>query len=430
MIREVYAKELASKDLEERRAFSGKLMAAAMESGDDSAARFVLLKEARDLASSAGDAFAARKAVITLGKFYAIDQTRMLLGTMNLTQAATTNSEALAAAVQVCLNVTETSILADDYPSAIRSISIALTAAEKTKNPLLIDRVKERSRLLQAISLELDSVAKAREILKRDPEDPEACARVGRFLCLYKGDWSGGLPLIAKGAESALKKPAQNDLAAAADGHRRLAAGEDWWELSSSQTWIARKNLQMRAAWWYRQVLAEQTGIHRTSVEKHIEAVELAALAEQNLVPGLTAELFNGTEFKPFAKRRVDEQINFDWGLSAPDAAVGKDNFAIRWTGMIRPPVKGDYELLVLANTGARLWVDEKLLLEKGDLAKSRNGARITVRLNQPLHAFRAEFWDSSGAAHMKLFWRRPGAVKDEVIPASVFFREGLVEAP
>jgi hypothetical protein len=69
-------------------------------------------------------------------------------------------------------------------------------------------------------------------------------------------------------------------------------------------------------------------------------------------------------------------------------------------------------------------------VLENGNLARSRNGARVTVRLDEGLHAIRVEFWDSGGAAHMKLLWRRPGTVKDEVIPPAVFFHEGLVEAP
>jgi hypothetical protein len=97
---------------------------------------------------------------------------------------------------------------------------------------------------------------------------------------------------------------------------------------------------------------------------------------------------------------------------------------------MIRAPESGDYELLVLANSGARIWIDEKLVIENGNLAGRRTGARIVAKLDSSLHAIRVEFWDSGGAARMKLLWRRPGTVSDEVIPASVFFHEGLVEGP
>jgi len=227
-----------------------------------------------------------------------------------------------------------------------------------------------------------------------------------------------------------LTKLAQDDLAASRDARKRLAAGDNWWDLSIGQSWIARKNLRARAAFWYRQIAAELDGLHRSIVEKRIEEVELAALAAQNLSPGLSAELFNSIEFKLLAKRRVDDQINFDWGLAAPDSTLAKDNFAIRWSGVIRAPQQGEYELLVIANSGARIWIDEKLVLENGNLASRRTGARVPVKLDPSLHSMRVEFWDNGGAARMKLLWRRPGTVKDAVIPASAFFHEGLVEGP
>src|SRR5438309_1601268 len=209
----------------------------------------------------------------------------------------------------------------------------AESAAGKTKNSAVIDPVKERRKELLAIFLEYQMVEKAQQHLKRGEEDAEECGRVGRYFCFYKGDWVAGLPLIAKGPENGLKKLAQDDLAAANDPPRRLAIGDGWWELSANQNWLARKHLQARAAWWYRQVLPELGGIHRSIVQKRIEAVELAALAEQNLTPGLASEFFKDMELKQFARRRVDDQINFDWGLDAPDPSVGKDNFSIRWSG-------------------------------------------------------------------------------------------------
>jgi len=81
----------------------------------------------------------------------------------------------------------------------------------------------------------------------------------------------------------------------------------------------------------------------------------------------------------------------------------------------------------MMANTGVKLWVDEKLVFENANLARNRNGARITIKLDEQLHPIRVEFWDTSGTARMKLLWRKPGAVKDEVVPPSVFFHEGLV---
>jgi hypothetical protein len=205
---------------------------------------------------------------------------------------------------------------------------------------------------------------------------------------------------------------------------RQLAVAEGWWDLSQSQPPLIQRNLQGRAVWWYRQVLPQLTGIHRAIVEKRIEAVELEVLRAQNLLPGLMVELFKGIEFKQPVKVRIDEQIDFDWGIESPDPAVPKDNFALRWSGMIRAPATGKYELVILANTGVRIWVDEKLIVDRPNVTRNRNGIRVPAQFDQQLKPIRVEYWDTSGTARMKLHWRIPGGQKDEAIPASAFFHD------
>ena len=38
----------------------------------------------------------------------------------------------------------------------------------------------------------------AMETLKGKPDDPEANLIAGKYLCLAKGDWPNGLPMLAK----------------------------------------------------------------------------------------------------------------------------------------------------------------------------------------------------------------------------------------
>src|SRR5436190_670074 len=78
MVREVFGSQITSKDPSERRAVAQKMVVAAGESADDAAARFVLLREARDVAAGAGDAYVARRAIALMGKSYAVDQTKLI----------------------------------------------------------------------------------------------------------------------------------------------------------------------------------------------------------------------------------------------------------------------------------------------------------------------------------------------------------------
>jgi beta-glucosidase len=86
---------------------------------------------------------------------------------------------------------------------------------------------------------------------------------------------------------------------------------------------------------------------------------------------GLKGEYFNGRDFagKPVLTR-VDPRVAFRWDRGAPadtlvaqgelrqDQGLGVDDFCVRWSGKLLPPVSGRYELVVGANDGFRLFVD------------------------------------------------------------------------
>jgi len=61
---------------------------------------------------------------------------------------------------------------------------------------------------------------------------------------------------------------------------------------------------------------------------------------------GITGEYFANAELKGKPEfTRVDDQINFYWGSHSPSPQLPDDNFSVRWTGYIVPPVTGTYHL-------------------------------------------------------------------------------------
>ncbi len=93
---------------------------------------------------------------------------------------------------------------------------------------------------------------------------------------------------------------------------------------------------------------------------------------------GLRGEYFRSRDLsgKP-ALVRVDSQIGFRWDRGSPTdnlmargeahggQSVPPDNFSIRWSGQLLPPVSGTYQLEAAANDGFRLYLDGKLLLDQ-----------------------------------------------------------------
>ncbi len=66
----------------------------------------------------------------------------------------------------------------------------------------------------------------------------------------------------------------------------------------------------------------------------------------------------------PGAISRVDSVINFDWqdGAITPSAS---DFVSVRWTGKIRASWSLVHTFFVLADDGARLWIDNELIVDR-----------------------------------------------------------------
>jgi len=92
---------------------------------------------------------------------------------------------------------------------------------------------------------------------------------------------------------------------------------------------------------------------------------------------GLKGEYFQGRDLEGTpVLTRVDPEVDFRWFRGGPtdelvsrgelpgESAVGGDDYSVRWTGRLLPPVTGSYELTVTANDAARLLVDGRVVLE------------------------------------------------------------------
>ncbi len=140
----------------------------------------------------------------------------------------------------------------NDYmrASAIARMCYRLVDEERTERvPRLVNRLRS---LLGNANLEYKNSLQHLQAFRDDPEDAEAAAAFGRFLCFIKGDWGNGLPLLVKGGPEQLRELAQADLKGAGDTINRIALGDDWWSLSEmARTGVYRQAARDRAVYWY-----------------------------------------------------------------------------------------------------------------------------------------------------------------------------------
>jgi beta-glucosidase len=139
---------------------------------------------------------------------------------------------------------------------------------------------------------------------------------------------------------------------------------------------------------------------------------------------GLKGEYFRGRDFSGApALTRIDAQIGFRWDRGAPtddlaargeiaaDRALASDNFSVRWTGQLLPPVSGQYELHVAANDGFRLMLDGKTLLDDWRDVPRLRGDHVVVALEAgKAYDLRLEYFETERDAEVRLAWRLPNA--------------------
>jgi beta-glucosidase len=81
--------------------------------------------------------------------------------------------------------------------------------------------------------------------------------------------------------------------------------------------------------------------------------------------PGLKAEYFAGESFEGEPKHvRTDAVVDFEWFTTPPFDDLPYDNFSVRWTGVIVPPVTGNYAIGAEAFCKFKLFFEDELLTQ------------------------------------------------------------------
>jgi len=126
--------------------------------------------------------------------------------------------------------------------------------------------------------------------------------------------------------------------------------------------------------------------------------------------PGLVTEIFDNREFngEPVLTR-VDENIDVNWWDGAPAENLDDDDFAVRWSGVLMPPVTGNYALGGNGFSGFRIWLEDSLIVQfRSAHHPSTRYERVELVAGKP-YRIKIEFFEDHGDARMKLLWSVPG---------------------
>ena len=270
LFRDVYGKDLAAaRSADQKAALAARLLRQAGEVRSEPVVRFVLLREAVDLATAGGDTETALQGLSESAASYKLP-TAGRLERLTALRGAARGAERLAAVAAAAEALALEAAVEDDLVSARKAADLAVAAAAASRRTDAQKSARAVRDQVVAIAAAAAQVADAAAKLRTAPDDPDANLVVGLYRCLTLGDWAGGLPLLAKGRDPATRAAAVRDLAGAAEPAAQLEIGDLWWALSLQEKDGSkpRAALRRRAAGWYAQAAPGLTGLLRLKAEQ------------------------------------------------------------------------------------------------------------------------------------------------------------------
>jgi beta-glucosidase len=114
--------------------------------------------------------------------------------------------------------------------------------------------------------------------------------------------------------------------------------------------------------------------------------------------------------------------VDFRWDRGSPtndlvargefpaDRALASDEFSVRWTGQLVPPVSGRYEVTVTGDDGFRLDIDGKRVIDEWTTTPRAQARSASLDLEAGRrYDVRLEYFESVRDAEIRLGWKMPG---------------------
>lgn len=289
LVKDVFKTDYAkAKSPSDKLALAQKLLKQGADTQDDPIGRFVLLREARDLGTEVGSFDVVLNAVEAIAEQYEIDSQKMLLESLTKAKRVTKPLGISKQDLSRVMVLIEEAVDSDDFEFATAMAPIAVAIA-KGLGADTLKSVNTRITENETIQKAQGSVRLAREKLKNDPDDGDACLTDGRYRCFLRGDWDAGLPLLSKCSNSTLKALAASDIAAPTDAAAQASVGDGWRTLAEKEAGLARGHLALRSKYWYEKSEKSLTGLTAAKVKKRLD--ETDSLLKETSLAGASASM-------------------------------------------------------------------------------------------------------------------------------------------
>lgn len=337
LVRSVFEDDYAKRAAEDRQALAMQLLEHSAEAKDEPAQLFVLLREAQSIAADIGDVATAQKAVDALCEKFDVDdalQRAEVYGRLLETVRVPADKKRV---VGRCLEAVELLVDADRFEEAKRLSTSADRAAASLRDKDLVLQARKAKEGVVSHERTYSKVQPFVETLAKNPEDETANYVVGRYRCFHKGQWTTGLPMLAKGSSPVLKELAQATLEGAVNVDQQYSIAQKWWDAAGKLKGRERDQIQLYAADWYRHAVPELTALRKANAEKRIEQTEeLAAKLQKRRVVNLLKLVDVATYGRPADK----------WTMQNGALVCTRGSFVPKVVIPYEPPEEYDFKIV------------------------------------------------------------------------------------
>lgn len=251
-----------------RIALAEKMIETANETGESNE-RYVLLDQAHKLATKAGRIDVALQSITALASTFKIDEVRLKCETaIDLAPRLREGPH-----LDLLASVAHDAVDAERYDLALRVTNSGLSTLRRIRDRNRLPIMLEQKRSIQKADASWKAAVKAEAVLIANPNDANASMIRGRYLCLYRDDWSEGLSALLKSADPDLGKIVAMEFKRKKTPDDIVALGDSWW------AWVekdkdTRLDFLASSRFWYERAQPVLSGLHRKRVEDRLKELD------------------------------------------------------------------------------------------------------------------------------------------------------------
>ncbi len=286
-VRDTFAAQIGgARDAAKKLALARQFDSAAIRTQGDPISQYATFLEAHDFAAQAGSPDVALSIDDSIAARFEVDAWALKLETMRKLRASATTKTLRRELAQKAVQMAEDAVTASDdrLDVAEKLLEEAAALATRTRDTALLKQARAWLKEINA-EIELWRVARqARQTLSQNANDPAANLTLGKYLCFVRGEWSEGLPLLAKGSDPAYRNLAQLEDRSPASAEQRTELGDQWVKLAQSKgpETVEHNGAKFRALHWYQLALPALSGSEKDRIERRTEE-----LAKTTRPPGV-----------------------------------------------------------------------------------------------------------------------------------------------